>query len=339
MKHLVNIFLLGFLFLSPFIVPSARAQKDIIYAALHDENNLGIVDPESGKLERRIQVGRNPDMVVLTADKAKLYVSNTGEVTVSIVTLADNAVTQVLRLPTNRRNIYAGPMTRMPDGSLIFVAERAENPNEELRVYVIDVKKELIVAQFDAGRGIAALSVSHDGKKIFVANRGEGVGVYDIETRQKLGNLELLKGAERDVAFVACSPTAPKAVVTYGPRNRAQVASTESYKTIADIPMPKYKTGSQSDIFISPDGKFAFLSNRKVDLKEVDGVNVLDLTKNEIVKIFNSGVCERGMTVTEDGLTFYVAADLLKWYKMLTLEHIRSISLRTKIHGIAVVRR
>lgn len=322
------------------LVPAVpvKAQTDLVYAALYEENNLGIVDPAQNKLIRRIQVGRNPDMVALNADNTKLYVSNTGEVTVSIVDLAGNRVSQVLRLPVNRRNIWAGVLGRSNDGSRIYVAERSEN-NEELRVYVVDTQKELIVGQFDAGRNISAVSVSHDGKKVFVANRGEGVTAYDAETYAKLGSITPLKGLAAKIIGMACNPASSRAYITYGDANKLQVVSTDDYKTVAEVPTPKYKTGAQKDVVMSGDGKYAFVINHKVDIqKEVDGINVLETSKNEYIKLFNSGVCDRGITVTADGKTGYIAADMLKWYNLETLEHIRSISLRTVIHGIAVVR-
>ena len=336
MKHslllpVIIIFAAGLLCAHP-----VQAQKQIVYAALHSENNVAVIDPEAGKIVQRIQVGREPDVVLLNSDNSRLYVSNTGDITVSIVSIAENRVAQVLRLPVNRRNIYAGTMARTPDGMKIFVAERAEN-NEDLRIYVIDTKKENIVAQFDAGKNINSLSVSHDGRKLFVVNKGTGIVVFDVETYKKVADVAPMKAAVENLFYCACSPTGPKAYVSYGPANKLQVVNTDTYKTEGEIPMPKYKTGQQRDIAFSPDGKYAFVINWKVDLKEVDGLNVVDVAKNEVVKIFNSGVVSRGMVMAPDNKTFYCAADLLKWYNMLTLEHIRSISLQTALAGIAVI--
>ena len=339
MKTFVSsvVLMLAIIAMLPFLTPqTARAQKQIIYAVLHDEGNLAIVDPASGKLIQRIQVGRAPDCIVPNADNTKLYVSNTGEITVSIVSVADAKVSQVLRLPVNRRNIYSGPMTRTPDGSLVFVAERSDG-DDLLRVYAIDTKKEQIVGQFDAGPFISALSVSQDGKKVFVVNKGKGVKVYDAGSYQELGAVELLKGLDVSVTSIACSPTAQKAYITYGPANHVQAVSTETFKSTADITMPKYKTGSQGDVTFSGDGRFAFVINRKVDLKELDGINVIDAMKDEVLKIFNSGIVKRGIVVAPDNKTCYVAADELRWYNLETLEHLRNINLRTPIYGIAVI--
>ena len=320
----------------PALHPQLHAQKHTVFAVLHDENNLGIVDPTSGKLVQRIQVGRDPDMIALNGDNTRLYVSNTGEISVSIVSIPDAKVVQSLRLPVNRRNIYAGPLTRLPDGSKIFVAERGEN-NEELRVYVIDTKKELIVSQFDAGKNVAALAVSHDGSRLFVLNKGEGVRVFDTQTLAQLGTVELLAGLAADVAGLACSPTEAKGYLSFGNKNRIEAFNTETYKSVKDIPVPKYNTGTQGDIVCSANGKWAYVVNRKVTLKEVDGVNVIDTQKDEIVKLFNSGVIHRGIMSAPSGDLCYIAAEELKWYNMSTLEHLRSISLRTPIYGIVVL--
>ncbi|GEM_PF-1257763 len=314
-----------------------NAQKHMVYAVLHDEGNLAIVDPEKGQLVQRIQIGRAPDMIALNADASKVFVSNTGEITVSIVSLKEKRVSQVLRLPVNRRGIFAGPIARTPDGLKIFVAERGEKDDEQLRVYVIDTQKELIVGQCEAGKNIAAMSVSNDGRKLFVLNKGEGLRVFGVDDLQQTGTVDLLPGLVADASGIACSPASPKGYVIYGAKNKAQAFNTDTYAPGAEIAIPKYKTGNQTGIHFGQDGRFAFVINRKTNLKEVDGVNVIEASKDEVVKLFNSGVVERGIMTSPDGKTCYIAAEELKWYNMETLEHIRSISLRTRIAGIAVV--
>jgi DNA-binding beta-propeller fold protein YncE len=331
---------IGALVLCSVLLPKpVAAQRQLVYAALYDENNIGIVDPVAGKLLQRVQVGRNPDQVLLNADKTKLYVCNTGEFTVSILSIAEDKVTQVLRLPVNRRNIYSGVMARTPDGLKIFVAERAEG-DEALRVYVIDTQKELIVGQFDAGKHISSVGVSNDGKKLFVVNKGEKIQVFDTESYQPAGSVELVKGNEADLTAIGCSPSTAKACISYGPGNKAQVINTDNLKTDAVVDMPKYKTGIQSEVYFNPDGKYCFIVNRKTNLKEVDGINVMDMSKNEFIKIFNSGIVDRGICTAGDNNLCYIAAqDLLKWYALSRLEHLKSISLRTPIRGIQVVQK
>jgi len=315
----------------------ATAQKTLVYIALTDEGNIAIVEPSTNKLLQRIQVGRDPVFVTLNADKTRLYVSNTGDITVSIVDLTDRRVAQVLRLPVNRRGIYAGPLIRNWEGTRVLVAERSETPDRDLRVYVIDTQRELVVAQFDAGKNISALSVSSDGNKIYVANAGTGIGVYDARSYELLSVIPALKGYEDMLHGFACSPTANLAYASYGSANTIQIINTASDEVTGVIEMPKYHTGSQKDITFTPDGKYAFVINHKNVFRDIDGINVIETVKNEVVKIFNSGVVMNGIAVTEDSRTAYFASGDLKWYNLLTLEHIRSISLRTTLGGIAVV--
>ncbi len=317
----------------------ASAQKPYIYAALTDEGNIAVVDPGSSRLVQRIQVGRDPLDVVLNADKTKLYVSNTGDITVSIVDIAESTEKQVLRLPVNRRGINTGVMIRNWEGTRIFVAERADDPTRDLRIYVIDTQKENIVSQFDAGKSISAMSVSNDGTKLFVVNKGEGIRVFSTSDYKQMGSVKTLAGKEASVWGLACSPTAPVAYISYGSENKIQVINTANNLQTSVIDVPKYHTGIQKRIVFSLDGKFAFVINHKKTFKEVDGINVIDASKNEINKIFNSGVVLHGITVNHNNKVVYVASSDLKWYNMLTLEHIRSISLRTTIGGIAVIER
>jgi DNA-binding beta-propeller fold protein YncE len=317
----------------------AVAQKPYVYAALTDEGNIAVIDPGSSRLLQRIQVGRDPLDVVLNADKSRLYVSNTGDISVSIVDLAEARQAQVLRLPVNRRGIYAGVMIRNWEGTRVYVAERADEADRELRVYVIDTQKENVIEQFDAGRNISALSVSHDGTKLFVVNKGEGIRIFNTGDFSQVGSVKLLPGHESEVWGMDCSPVAPLAYVSYGAANKIQVINTAGNQQTAVLDVPKYHTGIQKRVVFSPDGKYAFVINHKNTFREIDGINVIDASKNEITKIFNSGVVDRGIAINHNNRVVYIASSDLKWYNLLTLEHIRSISLRTKLGGIVVVDR
>ena len=317
----------------------ASAQKPFVYAALTDEGNIAVVDPGSSRLVQRIQVGRDPIDVVLNADRTRLYVSNTGDITVSIVDIAEAKEVQVLRLPVNRRGINAGVMIRNWEGTRVYVAERSDDPTRDLRVYVIDTQKENVIGQFDAGRDISAMAISNDGTRLYVVNRGQGVRVFDTEDYRQSGSVTPLAGHVEGLFGIACSPTAPKAYISYGDANKIEVISTATNKQTAVIEVPKYHTGIQKRIVFSPDGKFAFVLNYKNTFKEIDGVNVIDAGTDSITKIFNSGVVMNGIAINHNNKVVYVASNDLKWYNLLTLEHIRSISLRTSIGGIVVVER
>jgi DNA-binding beta-propeller fold protein YncE len=329
---------LSFLVLFCFsALTSANAQGYNVYAALYKENNLAIINPGMGKIIQRIQVGRNPDNIVFNADKTKLYVANTGEYSISIVDIATNLVEQVLRLPVNRRNIYTGTTAASPDASKLYVAERGDKP-EPLRVYVIDMNLGKQVAQFNVGNNVNSMAVSSDGTKLFVVDKeSKAISVYSTDNYAVVGTVPLLKGLEAKALCIACSTIEQKAFISYGDENKIQIVNTADYKTLATIKMPKYKTGSQRDIIVGPKGKYAFIINDKSGYKDVDGILVLDIAKKEIIKIFNSGNVPRGMTVTDDGNTFYVASSMMKWYNLLTLEHLKSMSLQTEIRGIVLM--
>lgn len=338
MKQFLTTFALLFLTLL-LLHDTAPAQKTYVYAALTDEGNIAVVDPGSSRLVQRIQVGRDPLFIALNADESRLYVSNTGDITVSIVDLAGNDEAQVLRLPVNRRGINAGVLIRNWEGTRMYVAERSDDPERDLRVYVIDTQEERIVDQFDAGKEISALAISSDGSRLYVVNKGRAVRVFDTQNLQPMGTLPLLAGFEDQVWGMACSPTKDLAYITYGNANKVQAINTSTNKQSAVIDVPKYQTGIQKHVSFGPDGKYAFVLNYKDTFKEIDGVNVIDAAKNEITKIFNSGEVLLGIAVTDDAKTCYVASKDLKWYNLLTLEHIRSISLRTTIGDIVVVER
>ena len=119
MKRILTIAVLSLL-LPLFFASITHAQDALIYASLTDEDNVAIINPGTSKLLQRIQVGRDPMNLALNADKSKLYVSNTGDISISIISLAERKVTQVLRLPVHRRGIYAGVMAVKWDGLIRF---------------------------------------------------------------------------------------------------------------------------------------------------------------------------------------------------------------------------
>ncbi|MAT38172.1 MAG: hypothetical protein CL946_01065 [Ectothiorhodospiraceae bacterium] len=337
MRHalITTTFLLLFLFVS--FKSNAQNDSYTVYAALYKENNLALISPEKGRIIQRIQVGRNPDYIAFNATKNRLYVSNTGEITVSVVDIVSNKVINVHRLPVNRRGIYAGVMVASPDGKRMYVAERPDEP-EPLRIYVLDTEKDRQVAQFNVGDNVNSMSVSHDGKKLFVVEKGKSITVYNTETYATMGTVPLLEGLVDKVENIACSPAEAKAFITYSNANKLQVISTDTYKTTAECEPDRHKTGTQRDIFVPNDGKYAFVINDKDALKDVEGILVYDVEKNEYIKIFNAGYVPRGMGVSDDETRFFVASNYLKWYNMLTLEHIASMSLRTEIRGIQILK-
>ncbi len=337
MKNIASLLLvviLGILTVSTSL--PAQDLNPVVYAALYDEGNIGVINPLNGKLIQRIQVGRHPDAVVLNAASTRLFVCNSGEITVSVVDIPTNRVAQVLRLPILRRGITAGAMTHTPDGKTIYVAERSST-DLPLNVYAIDVEREMITGQFEAGPSISAMSVSHDGARLFIVHQGRGISVFNTGTMKKEKDIPTLEGMTATVTGVACSPTAPKAYVSYGTANMIQIINTASLEVTGKIAMPKYHTGSQFDVLFSPDGARAFVINRRTNLKEVDGINVIRSSDDAVIKLFNSGNIMRGMFVTPDNKSFYVASADLKWYNLESLEHIKSISLKTQIAGIAVI--
>jgi YVTN family beta-propeller protein len=338
MKQFLSIFAL-LVFILVLLPTRASAQKTYVYAALTDEGNIAKIDPAVNRLVQRIQVGREPVSVALNADKSRLYVANVGDITVSIVDLIEDRVAQVLRLPVNRRGIYTGALIRNWEGTRMYVAERSDVPDTDLRVYVIDTQRELVVGQFDAGKNITALAVTGDGTKLYVANAGNGISVFDTQNYERVTTIPAISGFAGTLTGVACSPTANLAYASYGPANKIQIIDTGNDQQSSILDMPKYHTGSQKDIVFAPDGRYAFVINHKNGFRDIEGINVIDAAKNEVIKIFNTGEVMKGIAINDNNNIAYIASRDLKWYSLVTLEHIRSISLRTALGGIAVVNR
>ncbi len=139
-------------------------------------------DARSGQIKKRVQVGVSPYEMALTPDGKRLFVSNWGDKTVSVVDVASLKVVKSIPVGFNPND-----MVLAPDGRL-FVACSNENT-----VYVIDTRTLTVLETISVAltpkspEGSTPNSLALDGKRklLFVANADNNdVAVVDIHKRQ-----------------------------------------------------------------------------------------------------------------------------------------------------------
>lgn len=180
-------------------------KNGIIYVALNRNNTIGVVNLNTGKLEKQIPVGIAPYTVLIS--KGKAYVTNWGgrhpnsndmsalssgtpvvidsktgvasSGTVSVINLADYQVISEITV-----SLHPCGMALSPDSSFLYVA----NANSDL-VSVIDTRSDKMIKSISTkpmeelpfGSAPNSVAVAPNGKTLYVANGGDNLlSVFDL---------------------------------------------------------------------------------------------------------------------------------------------------------------
>ncbi|MCX6902763.1 MAG: SMP-30/gluconolactonase/LRE family protein [Verrucomicrobia bacterium] len=154
----------------------------VIYVCNEANHEVWALDPTTLKLDKAISVGQHPHSCMIGADKRHLYVSNWGSRSVSVIDLKYHR-----RLRDITVGIRPTDMALAPDGRL-FVACAGDNtvhvistaklekpgaePSPARRLWegTREIISTSLYAQSPEGSTPGAVTVSPDGKTLFVAN-------------------------------------------------------------------------------------------------------------------------------------------------------------------------
>ncbi len=339
---------------------AAQTSLERVYLLLPQEGNIAVVDPFNGILRRRVQVGSRPQYILFLKDLQKAYVSNTGSNILSIVDVVKEATTKIINVPFEEPGVSLGVLAWNKPRNLLYVAEYPTDEATSANIWVIDVATENIVAHFAAGTRIVSVSVTPDGKKIFVLNEGKSIGVYDADSYKQLTSIAPLdlkaavkqappkKGAKgtkvskaalpparNPLCRLACHPTKNLVYVTYGAANQIQIINADSYLTEKTVAVPDLYRGEQTEILCSPDGQSAFIVNHKTDIKSSNSVLLFNTEKAEIVKLFDTGPVRNGLALSNNGKYLFTAGTEFKTFDLTTFQLSRSIGFQTDLGGMA----
>lgn len=317
-----------------------------LYVVAQESNSLLVVDPQTQKVLKKIEVGINPHSVVLSNDGQKAYVSNQWSDNVSVIDLASSKVVDTLQTG----NGPAG-LSLSADNKLLYAVNSYSS-----NISVIDVNTREERNRFDSGNNPTGTELSPDGKTLYVTSRraviepyGQPVKteltVFNEETQRLTGrrNIESAYMME-NVAFTPTGDLAiatmirPKNLVpsiqveqgwmmTYGIVIAEQKENGRTIQLLIDEPNAYYS--DPFDIVITPDGKKAFVSSSGVNTISVINIdsirsiinkaaperlnsysNYLGLSSRFVTKRIPTGPCPKGLALSPDGKLLYVAEQL-----------------------------
>jgi len=163
----------------PFAV--ALAKNGTVYVSSEGRGAVCVVDGASGKLLKTVATGTQPTGMLLDGSQGRLFVSNAGSDTLSVIDTGTNRVTQtvLLRPDTARGLPGATPLglALSPDESRLYVALADMNA-----VAVVNARVGRLEGFLPCGWYPTSPLVSRDGQRLLVAN-AKGTKVRNPNSR------------------------------------------------------------------------------------------------------------------------------------------------------------
>lgn len=148
-----------------------------VYVSSERDGVVAVIDPSDARLIRTIRTGANPTTMALDHEQKRLFVSNSGSDTISIIdTERDRIVETILVRPEDLRGLPGATPLGLalgPDERRLYVALADMNA-----IGVVDLQRRGLIGFIPVGWYPTSLSLSHDGSQILVAN-GKGTTVQN----------------------------------------------------------------------------------------------------------------------------------------------------------------
>ncbi len=226
-----------------------------------------------------LEIGRHPAHVVLDAQGARAYATNSEDNTVLVIDVVQKKV--IGEIPTGA---FPHGLRLSPTGRELYVANVNDNS-----VSVIDVAQVKAVARIPVGNAPVQVAFTPDGGRVYVSLRDENrVAVIDTAQRTVLTTVAVGRKPIQDFVtpdgryvYVANQGTDDD------PDNRVSVIATGTNAVVATIPTGKGAHG----VVVSDDGTRAFIANI------VDStVSVIDTATQTVIRTIKVGEGPNGIT-------------------------------------------
>lgn len=316
-----------------------------LFAACEGSDSLIVVDTKKHTVLAEIKVQNQPHGVCLSADGKRIFVSNRGSDSISVI---DADSYQVLKhIPVGDEP--HGLVTDLDDNTL-YVANAGSND-----ISAIDLKTGSEVKRLSAGRGAWAVNRSPDDRSVFITNnlshyvkfrtpsRSE-VTVIDtkrsvVKNRIMIPEANLVQGIDFSpdgefalVTLIRTKNLIPMTRVIQGwmITNGIGILWKDGWVDQLLLDEPDHYFADPTDLVITPDGKYAYVSAggidavAVIDLEKMKKIllgadenrrqkvlpNHLGISTEYVVKRIAVGRSPRGLAVSGDGRFVYVADGL-----------------------------
>ncbi|MFA6035187.1 MAG: YncE family protein, partial [Myxococcota bacterium] len=136
---------------------------------------VSVLDAADLSFMSEMEVGKNPELILTDHGRGRIFVLNSDQETVSIISQSTDTVTATLSMLDNDddlKGVFPLGAALSADGNTLYVASAARNT-----VDVMDLVSMKRKGSIPAGWYPLSVAISADGKKLFVLNaKGEGSG-------------------------------------------------------------------------------------------------------------------------------------------------------------------
>ena len=285
-----------------------------LYVVNMGNNTVSVIDTTSNTVAENIDIAATPHNIAISRDGRYVYVSNhaNGAVVASTVSVIDtntNTVTTTITIPDPDGHNYGSYLAVSPDGSQLFVANRADQS-----ISVVDATTNTVISTRNVGYcGDGEMVFAPDGR--LYVNESSAVVVLDPVSMTVLDTVDVWPDG---ISGFAPSPDGSRVYVT-----RVNIDDGGSYSSLAVIdaatnteiariydPRGDFQPYEVvwSGVAVSPDGSRVY-----VPMSDGKTITVIDTATNAIVDAFITELDEPGelgytqyLTVGSDG-TLYIS--------------------------------
>ncbi len=258
-----------------------------------DKSNMKVIDPRTLKLIENIYVGGVINPVEPTPDGKLAFIPAS---TLNEVWVVDTESFEVLKkIPVGK---FPCDVDFTPDGELLYVPNR---DSDSISVISVPQLQVIETIEFPEGDAPFMLTVSHDGRYVFVENYGKrsdgtdlGGGksesIIDVSTNKIIKTVDL--GGRPSVS----EPTPDGKFAYIGVQDTGSVAVLDITKLeiVKHIPVGKGPKG----LLVSADGKYVYVPNSKEDT-----LSIIEIATNEVVKTLIVGMGPIAVTQVKSELS------------------------------------
>lgn len=266
---------------------SAVFAKTRAYVTLGNTNHIEVIDLQTHRVVKKIEVGGSPFAIAASFDGTRSYVSNQDPFPNSISTVYTDSLRA---FESGFVGLNAVDIKVTPKGDKLYVVN-----NDSNSVSVFDTQTNAVIKTIPVGIEPTNLAISPDGLKVYVTNsKDHNVSVIDMRTNEVTKTID--------------TGLSPRGIVVHPNGKLAYVVNNQS-STISVIDLSDetlmhaidINVGS-FEIAISPDGSRLYVANQVFN----GTVNVIDTLTYQVIQTIDVGNLPFGIAVSFDGLKLYV---------------------------------
>jgi YVTN family beta-propeller protein len=273
------------------------------YGGTFSGSHVSVIDLSNNAVST-ITLGSNPYMypygVAVNPASTRVYVTNEGFSTVSVIDTASNTVTATISVGLTPEGVAVSP-----DGTRVYVANWNSNT-----VSVINATTNTLITSITVGINPAGVAVSPDGTTVYVTNEGVNyspgtdgmVSVINVASNTVTASIRVHGKPEG----IAVSPDGRTVYVANYNNNDVSVINTATNTVTTTIPVGFYPEGvafnpSGTRVYVANQGSYPYGAS-------TGSLSVIDTSTNSVTATVTAvGLGPVGVEVNPAGTRVYVA--------------------------------